>query len=194
MGYYRKSSFGFTFIELILVITLLSVVSLAMFAVFNNGIKIWQRINKQLPQEDIAIFLDKFNRDLRNSFEFEGIKFTGGRQEISFATLVSSRQLGCRTVGRVTYSYQPFEARLSRRQDDFSQAFSSQENEFSQPLNNIKSLKFQYYFYNQDAKEYLWLDDWGKDSLPLAVRIELETGDTGQIRKFTQTVGLPLAN
>ncbi len=187
-----NSKNSFTLIELLLVVVLLSVVSLAMYAVFNNGIKIWQRINKRLPQEDVSIFFDKFSRDLKNSFKFSAIRFSGSVTSLEFATVINSPRLQKTTVGRVTYSYDPQAEVLNRQQDDYSQVSGgSGEGSLIQSLNNIKSVKFQYCIFDENTKEYLWREEWTKDDIPLAVKIELEIADGSQIRKFIQTVGIP---
>ncbi len=191
----RKASSknSFTLIELLLVVVLLSVVSLAMYAVLNNGIKIWQRVNKGLPQEDVFIFFDKFSRDLRNSFKFSTIKFSGRETSLEFATVINSPRLQKTTVGRVLYSYDRQMQVFSRQQDDYSQVCEGGEGSLVQSLNNIKSVKFHYCIFDKDAKEYLWYEEWTKENIPLAVKIELETEDGSQIRKFTYTVGIPVA-
>ncbi len=184
---------SFTLIELLLVTVLLSVVSLAMYAVFNNGIKIWQRVNRQLPQEEAVIFLDKFSRDLRNSFKFSTISFSGKETELGFATLLNSQRLQKTTVGRVTYSYDPQAQVLNRQQDDYSQVYSGGEGSSVRSLSNIRSVKFQYCTFDKENKKYLWYDEWAKDDFPLAVRIDLEIDDGRQVRKFTQVFGIPVA-
>src|SRR3989338_4885613 len=76
---------GFTLIELLIVSALLAVVSLALFSVFNSGIKIWQRINQTSINEDLNIFLSKFARDLANGFSFSAINFSGDAERMQFA-------------------------------------------------------------------------------------------------------------
>jgi prepilin-type N-terminal cleavage/methylation domain-containing protein len=181
---------GFTLIEMLLVIAVVSVISLAIYATLNNGLKLWQKANRQLPEEDLNIFLDKFTVDLRNSFKFTGIDFSGAPFRMEFPTLVSSQALRSRSVGRVGYGYEPGSGVLIRAQQDFSQAYTAE----SRPLpvlSNIKSLKFQYYVYDKEKKEYLWLEEWAKEGLPAAVRIELEMGYDSQDNKFIKTVSIP---
>ena len=193
MRFIKKSSFGFTFIELILVTAILAVVSLAIYTTFNNGIKIWQRINKQLPEEDVDIFFDKFARDLRNTSKFRGINFIGKEDRIEFASLINSRQLKKRTVGQVIYFYDTSVGILKREQRDFSQVFTGQEGLVTWALINFKSLKLQYYVYDREKKEYLWQEECLTGTMPLAVRIDLELKDGTQIHKFTKTVSIPIS-
>jgi len=184
---------GFTLIELLFVVGLIAVISLAMFAVFNNGIKIWQRINGQLPEEEAAIFMDRFFHDLRNSIASYSIKFSGSQKQMVFATLVNSPRLKNTSVGRVTYFYDPGSYALSRQQDDYSSVCTGEEGGPLRTLGNITALKFQYYFFDKDRKEYFWLDEWSRDSVPLAVNIEMEMDDGGRVHKFSQALFIPVA-
>jgi hypothetical protein len=169
----------------------MSIISLAIYATLNNGIKIWQRINKELPAQDLLIFFDKFSHDLKNSFPFQGISVSGTENMLGFATLVSSPRLQNKTVGKVTYFYSSQSEILNRQQQDYSQVYSQEEGENTKFISNIKSLSFKYYFYDAERKTYDWQDDWQAERLPQAVKMELEFDDGKQILKFTKTVSIP---
>jgi len=190
----RKASSknSFTLIELLLVVVFLSVVSLAMYAVLNNGLKIWQRVNQRLPQEDAFIFFDKFSRDLRNSFKFSAVRFSGRETSLEFATVINSPRLQKTTVGKVSYFYNQQAQVFSRQQDDYSQLCDGGGGSLVQSLNNIKSVKFYYCIFDVETKQHIWYEEWTKEDMPLAVRIELEIEDGSQIRKFVYTVGIPV--
>ena len=189
---YSNRKRGFTLIEMLIVTAILSVVALAIYATLNNGIKIWQKVNRQLTEEDLNIFFDKFTLDLRNTFKFTGINFSGTIDKLEFPTLVNSLRLQKRTVGRLIYAYEPETRILNRDQADFAGVYSGESNAIQQSLRNVRALKFQYYLYDEQEKEYLWQDEYGhKEGLPLAVRVELEFDDGAEIKKFTKTVGIP---
>ncbi|MBU2221413.1 MAG: prepilin-type N-terminal cleavage/methylation domain-containing protein, partial [Candidatus Omnitrophica bacterium] len=156
----RKEGAGFTLIELLMVVSMLSVISLAIFSTFNNGIKIWQKVNKQSDREDINIFLDKFVSDLRNTLSFTGISFIGTENKISFPRIVNSKNLVVNTVGRIIYSYDDGARLIFRQQQDFSQVATDKESFNQRVLGNVTSFRFQYYHYDTDKKEYLWLKEW----------------------------------
>jgi len=191
---YSNRRRGFTLIEMLIVTAIISVVALAIYATLNNGITIWQKVNRQLPEEDLNIFFDKFSLDLRNSFKFTGINFSGTIDTLEFPTLVESRRLQKRTVGKVIYAYEPATRTLNRYQLDFAGVYSDESNASSQQsLRNVRALKFQYYLYDEQNKVYLWQDEWSKEDLPLAVKVELEFDDGKEIKKFTKTVGIPIS-
>ncbi len=117
---------GFTLIEILFVMAILSIVSLAVYSSFDSGIKIWQRLNKDAPAEDLNIFLEKISDDLRNSFKFTGIEFVGRDKSISFATLVLT-ELGQRDrgliVGEVGYGFDEERETLNRWYADYSRVY-----------------------------------------------------------------------
>jgi prepilin-type N-terminal cleavage/methylation domain-containing protein len=166
----RANMKGLTLVELLMVTAMLSIVSLAIFSTFSSGLRIWQRVNTKTPYEDLGIFFDKFSGDLRNSFKFKGLRFSGGYNSFGFPTLLDNRVLNVRTVGEVTYSYDFNKEAFNRNAKDFSQAFSNGEGA-EQQLNNVKSLRFQYYAFDTEKKVYAWQDEWLEEEPPLAVKI-----------------------
>jgi len=183
---------GFTFVELLIVVGMLAVVSIAIYTVFSNGVRIWFRVNEQIPKEDLFIFFDKFTSDLRNSFKFTGINFTGDEERIEFATLVKSPRLEKNTVGQIIYKYNPVSNRIVRKRRDFSQVYAERSDKIKDELENIKSLRFRYFYYDIEKKAYFWDDEWvDKEDLPLAVRMEFRFDDGRQTGKFVKTVSIP---
>ena len=145
----RRNNPGFTLIELLIVTAILSVISLAVYATFNNGLKIWQKVNTPSADQDIVIFFDKFTGDLRNCLKFKGISFAGDSSSLEIPTLVNSANLGKKTIGRVAYVYDQQAKALSRKQNDYSQLYGREEGVSQGVLKNLSSLKFEYYFYDK---------------------------------------------
>lgn len=187
-----KKQSGLTLVELLVVTAIFTVISLAIYATFSSGLKIWEKVNQPLAEEGVGIFLDKIAYDLRNSFRFQGINFMGQEQELAFASIVNSPRLQKRTVGEVIYSYDAGSGVLTRQEKDFSHIYSDEEGVKRNLLSRISNLKFRYYAYNKEKKEYFWLDKVIDEELPSAVRIELELKDAQN--KFTKTIEIPLAD
>lgn len=189
----QRTREGFTLVELLIVSVMLAVVSLAIYASFNSGIKIWQKAKAQAFNEDLNIFFDKFSSDLRNTFRFTKINFRGDESQVEFATLVKSARLQETAPGKAIYIYDRQRKELARRLMDFSQVSTGEEPRAQQSLKNVTSLKFTYYTYDPEEKECLWEDEWqGREGLPLAVRMELEL-DAEQEYKFVRTVSVPVS-
>lgn len=190
----NKHLAAFTLAEMLMVTLILSVVALATFATLNNGLKIWQRINRQLPAEDLNFFFDKFSVDLRNSFKFSNINFLGSAEKLEFATLVNSPRLDNYTVGKLIYVFEPKSKTLNRYLMDYSAMYTGQLPEAAASLKNVNALKFQYYVFDLEQKEYLWQDEYRQAGLPLAVRVELELDNAKEIKESIKTVSIPSSN
>lgn len=186
---------GLTFVEMLIVVAMIAMISLAIYSVFNSGAKIWQKINKNILKEDLNIFLDKFSSDLRNCFKFKGIEFYGTEDELHFASIVDSDNIADNTPGEIVYSYNAWSKSILRQQRDFSQLYLDSSGRVQHILDGVVSVRFLYYFYEQKKNKFLWVDEWiDKDTLPVAVRVELELEDADSIKKYIRTIYIPSAS
>ncbi len=189
----RRVFRGFTFIEILIVTMMMSVVSLAIYSAFNNGIKIWQRINRQLPQEDINIFFDKFTADLKNCVKLKNISFIGKADMLEFAGIVLSTRMEQASVGKLFYRFDRAAGNLRREQFDYSAVFTDEKNVTALTVDHIKSLKFLYYNLDEEKKDVLWQEEWLDDELPKAVRMEIEFIRGPEVIYLTRTVNIPIS-
>jgi len=195
----KRRKTGFTFIEIVFVVSLVAVVSFAVYSVFSQGINIWQRLAQEAKTDEINIFCERISTELRNSFLFTGIDFTGTEYSISFPGLVLSRLSSGEsqemTVGRINYSFDIQDKVLNRRQSDYSQVFQLKYTPWRQVLSGVKNLKFKYYYYNPKQGLYLWKDLWEGPkevtALPLAVRVEIGFDKDVRIKTVTRTITIP---
>ena len=96
------------------------------------------------------------------------------------------------TIGRVAYFYEPKSKALFREEKDLSRIFEGKQGIVKGILENLNSLKFGYYFYDKEKKEYVWLEEAPLEGLPLAVRIEFELNAQNARHKFVRTVSIPI--
>jgi prepilin-type N-terminal cleavage/methylation domain-containing protein len=186
----NKKNHGFTLVELLIVCVLLSIISLAIYGTLSKGVDIWEKVNTQIYQEDFSIFLEKLTSDLRNSFEYADLAFAGSEDKLEFATFVDNPRLAARTVGKVIYFYSSSEKMINRRQLDYSQIYQNTLVPSQDALGEVGSLRFSYYFFDSEKKEYVWNDVWENEGVPEAVRIEIEIEESGITNKIVRTVNV----
>lgn len=184
---------GFTLIELIIVSVTMVVVSMAIYTTLSTGLKIWRKASFEIVEENADVFFEKFTADLRNAVMYNNITFAGSADGFELPTLVMSRNLNSRAVGKVIYSYDKDGKSVRRCAQDFSDIFNG-GGPGSEALQNVSSARFQYYTYNAQTKEYLWQDEIADQRMPLAIRIELEIGNNDKVVRLVKTVNIPISN
>ena len=195
---HKNKQSGFTLIEALLVVSMIAMIGLTLYSTFSNGVKLWQRGQQFVAEEDISIFFDKIGGELRNTFEYSLIGFKGREKAISFPTFVhaplysSAKDKGFYVdqIGRVEYYFDSSKKKLFRRQADYGQALSGDSDAERPLLNNIESVQFNYFFVNRVAgrpERTTFMDE-----IPVMVRIDVEFVDEkGQKRTLNKIVALP---
>lgn len=191
---------GFTLAEMVLVISLMAMVGLCVYGTVINGLKIWQRATKLSYEEDLAIALDKFDADLRNTFSFSKFTFEGEPEKIAFPTIIrtradkkgASRHEGyVDQIGIVQYGLDPLKSGLVYKQANYGDALKGDFTNERLLLTQIYAMKFTYYVHtdNQVLKKVRW-----DEGIPSAVEVEiriLEQG--GDIRTVQRMINIPVA-
>lgn len=93
----HRARYAFTLVEVLLAIGISALVMVCAYSAFRLGWLSYQRLNSQSQAyNSLRNGLHKFSKDIRNSFLFstnenKTITLSGNRKEMSFATLVRSR-------------------------------------------------------------------------------------------------------
>lgn len=197
---FRTRKKALTLIEMLLVVSMLSIVMLAIYSTFNSGLRIWERLIQRKPVESLSIFFEKISGDLRNGFSFEEIPFSGLSREVNFASLVLS-PVGDReedyAIGRITYFFNPAKGTLNRQTADYSQLYQSERSKTRELMDDVVSFKLYYYYYDSRRDVYLWKEMWFEEDeeakLPLAVRVNVSYMEDGLRKVATRTLDIPSA-
>mgnify|MGYP001766085268 FL=1 len=192
MRYIWKRNKGTTLVELLVVTAMLGIISLSIFATFNNGLKIWQRTAKPLAQEEVGVFFEKLARDLNSCLKLSNLSFSGNQAYLEVPTLVDSANFKNRTPGLATYVFDQ-QSGVSRRQKDYSQIYAHQETEGTQLLKGLSSFQFEYYYFDKYRQEYLWVPEWSQSGIPLAVRVSLSLEGSLEDEKIIRTITVPVS-
>lgn len=181
----KKSRSAFTFVETLVVVTIFSVVSLAVYATFASGMRMWKRVDDlSLIQRRALLRLEKVSQDLRQALDFSGIGFSGKSSELSFPILSSDDQ-----IIKVTYFLE--EDSFWRRQQTYQDIQLEKEPPAAKLLfSAVAGLKFSFIFKEQDKTDYSQKNTWVKEEgTPIAIKIELKVKED----IFTKTINIPIA-
>ncbi len=189
---WRKEQ-GFTLIELVVSLTIFSVISLPIYSSFAGGISVWRKAQEFSSVFQTArLLLDDMAMELKNAVKVSGTEFNGGPRRLTFITLrQGSHGASARTdtqIAKVTFevlrdpSGQGYA--LFRRQASNLKVRGKAE----LMVGSLSSLDFQYTYINSVGELQPWAKVWKmNDELPLGVKITLNIGGT----QFTKIVFIP---
>jgi prepilin-type N-terminal cleavage/methylation domain-containing protein len=184
---------GVSLIELLVVSVIAAMVTMGVFFSINSGVKVWQAIKQQMPEEDLALFLDRFEGDVRNYLRYGPELFEGTDTMMEFPTVVRSMMLRTTSPGRVQYRYEPSDDRLYRQQKDFSQMYQDRQPYVEHVIEGVREVHCRYLLFDAQTKELGWYDEYSGSEPPLAVSLEIVTGEDSRPQRFVKTVPVAIA-
>lgn len=195
---------GFTIIELLLAASIMSIIALAILSTFGAGMQAFERVQSFGGfRADVSLFLEGFERDMRNTFAFSPIKFRGNGQRVSFAaigTKIDEDGNEFTVLEERSYDFDSSQKALIEKEENFAPTVSSaaEENVRTHQIAPIKAVVFQYYSYRkeiQDGKERIesgWQGTWTDEgTIPRGIKIQLTFDDGGKEVSLARTVFIP---
>ncbi len=187
-----------TLIEVLLVVSIVSGLSLALYNGLSMGIKVWERSRVAVKEEDIVIFFDKLTNDLHNSYLFAKIPFQGGESRLIFPTIVltpADRSLELpegeliEQTGQVEYYHDILDDTIYRREFNYSQTLNQSQPKPRAVLSEIDGLKFRYFYVTPEGD--LYSSDF-LDAIPMGIEVEVQfSNNTGQ-KSFKKYIDIPI--
>lgn len=197
--------YAFTFVELLVSVTIVSFVGIAVYSALANGIAVWRRVNKDNSYtQNVRLTAEKMAGELRNVLQFSDIAFEGTEDSIKFCTLLLTTSQEAEDeaerhyeLGRVTYFYNEEKNALSKQQLLYPLIYQEQ-GEFDQSkilIGNLKKLEFSYCYLDYTTGTYQWKKDWKEkeqNTFPQAVKIKMSFQEGFQQKEFEQTIFIPI--
>lgn len=196
---------GFTLVELLVATSIMGMIALAVLSAFGTGFYAFGRVESFAgAQADILLALDRWERDVRNSFPSAAVEFKGDSQSISFPSLITvfdeEDQGEAVSLGQVSYSFDEQEKTFTIAPTDYVSSPSAGGQEPpAEVLAHVEDLHFSYYFYKKEIKgeeekvEHGWQGSWTQqdEGIPRGVKIELTFLKEGQEVPLARTVFIP---
>jgi prepilin-type N-terminal cleavage/methylation domain-containing protein len=194
----KKEKKGLTLIELLLTVSLISLISFTLYRALINGFGVWNRSQQMVVEEDISIFFDRLAKDLRNTFVFSKIPFEGTEYSIAFPTMINTsadpysglaKDELVEQIGRVRYYFDFIEDGLFKEEANYSQ---SQNYMYGKPrllVSSIDRVQFRYY-YRTDHDEIS--SDSAFESMPAGIEVEVRFTDPKGSRIIKRYIDIPI--
>lgn len=192
-----KNNRGFTFIELIVTLSIVVLIAVAVFSTLAGGINVYKRVKVYTGQQrDALLSLERLEKELNNTFTVSGIDFSGDSKSVAFAGLISPLSGNISPLGKVSYNFDGATGGFSRREQGYAEVMAKADRPQSVPvkLASLKSLSFKYCSFNRDAKIFEWKDSWSAGTgIPAGVRIEAEFDTGARVIKVSRIVFIPIS-
>ena len=211
-GLTLRQAQGFTFIEMIVAVTIFSIMAVSIYSVFRAGVRLWSGTNPLIQaNQSTRYFFNTISTDLKNSVSYNavsgGIKtfgsseeknanFEGEKQRISFMTLIDvsgAEALPHTELARVIYSFDRSKKAVKRAVATKTEGLSEPLAKAAEILSDIddKDFGFEYCYkvvFSPKEYDYEWKERWSdedrdKGKIPRGIRVKAGT--------YSKTIFIP---
>jgi len=186
-----------TFIEITITVSLIAIVSLALYKSFSSGLRIWQKSRELVIEEDIAIFFDKFAQDLRNIYVNSTQYFTGDNSRVSFPAFVWMMEMNSRgdtneykeQMGQVEYFLDYSDNELIRRSANYAQAHMDTFGAQRVLVTGVERISFTYYYLTDDGEIF---SEQVLETIPAGIEVDITFKDNKGERNIKRYFSIPI--
>ncbi len=170
---------GFTFVELMIAITIFSIIAISIYSAFGTGIRVWRQGENSIAfNQDLRLALEDLAVELKNAINYSQddplLGFNGLEKEIRFLTLLN--QEGGRKLCVVSYFINEEKGGIlsfKRAQADQLAGFEIDKSKGEIVISNISDVSFSYAYDTKDeANPYEWLGVWENSKIvPRGIKV-----------------------
>ena len=195
MGKGLRNYQGFTLIEILVSLSIFSIIALAVYASFAGGIGAWKKAQEfSSVYQTSRLLLQDMARELKNTVPITGIQFEGGPGKISFVTATQNpfskldAPITSHGLSRVSYEL--------RRGRSYSQLglYRRKNPDLKTPgeaqriVDSIEKMEFHYTYKTEAGEMQPWSGVWEMtDQIPYGVKIDLTMSGS----HFTKMIVIP---
>ena len=171
-----KKKKAFTFIELMVAMTIFSIIATSIYYTVHTGIKVWLDENTFISQnQSLRMYFNILNSDLRNAVRFNSMTEEWTGESMTFWTILDKyTETGQdREIAFVKYYFDGDRNLLIRKCATIKQGFNPDLAEEQYILEGAESVLFEYaYTSSYSEGEYEWRNVWeNEDNNPRAVKV-----------------------
>ena len=200
------SSRGFTLVELLVTISLVSLVVAVCAATLSGAFRVWQRLTATGTQQSWALLaFDRLRQDLHSIRHFAPIPFEGAYDQMSFPALIpvmlevtsdgEKELVESDELGRRGYFFDSMQRRLCRSEHSYRRLRHARLRErCAEVLTGVERVRFAYCAGASDGNRAEWVSAWSSPTTPSAVKIDVEYREPPASRPTTRSwvIRLPL--
>lgn len=182
----------FTLMELLLAITLFSIIAVAIYSSLAVGIKVHRRGSRiGGGYGDLRLFFNRISQDLRTAVHINNIYLVEESQKIYFFSIQSTSG-GIKELYKITYTWEMEKDyfALLRLKETYIDSLQDTHPKGDEILDRISQLSFDYGYLKKGMsgeEEFQWKEDWKQEAMPKMVRLGLEYGG----EKFSKIIYCP---
>ena len=177
----KKGPQGFTFLELMIALTIFSIMAVSIYSVLGAGIRVWRGSNAIIESnQSLRSFFDAISSDLKNAVKYKGMEFEGQAREMSFMALVDVSDPvkgSTRTeLAKVIYSFDESSKTVKRYVATRESGFDKANTEGVDIVSRIEDVNFSYCYKDETLiPPYRWQDAWqAQGIIPRGVNIKIK--------------------
>ncbi len=200
---------GFTFIELLVAISIFSVIAVSIYYAFSTGVFAWRRLSTATESyQKATLALELMGNEIAGYIPSNTVKMEGAKDRIAF--LADLTDIDNPGLYKISFFLDSAKNTIMRSSEDFKSVLNSLaaqgttenikgrflEEEF---LPDAKAIEFKYYCKNpagENANQYEWKDSLGSDCKAVSISITLfvkkETYSQAQQNEIKFTRVIPL--
>ncbi len=195
-NYFKKSRRAMTLVEILIVVSVLGMLSLAMFNALSVGLRVWKKAQAVHIEEDIVILFDKLTTDLHNVYLYSKIDFEGNLHAFAFPAMVriqvedpNKEPVWDEQMGKIEYNYDISRHAILRRQADYGQALKGMYDEPQVLIEGVKALRFHYLYITDEGEKW---SDTILEGLMAGVDVEVVFEEAFRERVIRKSINIPL--
>ena len=173
----KNAQSGFTFIEIIVAVSILSIIILTLYSLMDVGFSFWDYIDKsRWSYTDIQMVINEMGKDFRCTFyptNSPRYPFKGNMYQVEFFT----QELTSGEVSKLVYEYSPYDKTLFLHKGEDKIAL----------LTDVEKCNFFFYHPDYGYWDNYW-DSLDKKKIPSAVRLDFFFKDSEEEYKFDMPI------